>query len=389
MSISTYVTSKIERQTLSHTWKTTIQSDIEGGEKRSAIYTWPRVSLDNTLRSISTNERNFLRYMLFKNLHNIFGIPLVHDKTTLTAQAASGQKVLTVGATDYRHFYAGRGCILIDPSDWTSYEYGTITTVDSSTQITLSTNLTSTWATDTKVYPMYPFRVDALQEIAAKFRQLNYLKFTADESFEATRSFTYSLPASGAATYNGYDLFLYRPFYPLKTSFMHPYELLSFYGLSTPYSDYTTTRPGLKGSYTFVSRSEIQDVLNFFDSKKGRFSLFYMPSWGNDIVPAAAIASDATTITIEASYYLLADLVGKHLYIRLPDSSYVCREITNLPASTTLVIDSAIGTAISANDVSKMLVSFLNPVRFDVDELKLAYTADVITSTDLSFKVVW
>ena len=389
MSISAYVTSKIERQTLSHTWRTAIQSGITGSEVRSALYTWPRITLDNILRSISTDERNFIRSLLFQNMHNLVGIPFVHDKTTLTSEAASGQKVLTVAATDYRHFYDGRGCILVDPSDWTSYEYGTITTVDSSTQITLSTNLTSTWAIATQVYPMYSFRIAPAQEIGVRFRQMNNLSLTANESFESTRAFTYSLPASGADTYNGLDLFLYRPHYPLVAPYEHPYELLSFYGLATPYSDYSTTRFGLKGSYTFTGRSEIWDVLKFFDSKLGRFSTFYTPTWDNDIVPTAAIAADAVSLTIESSYYTLAELVGRHLYIRLPSGSAVCREITNLSAATTLVIDSAIGTAVALGDLSKMLISFLPAVRFDVDELKLSYIADVITKTDLPFKVVW
>lgn len=388
MSIDTYITSKIQKQSLIHSWRTSIQETIQGGEKRSTLLTWPRIKLNMELRFISSPERNFIRSSLFQNIHNLWGFPFVHDKTALTAEAASGQKVLTLGSTSYRHFYDGRGCILVDPDDWTSYGFGKIDTVDSTTQITMAVSLANTWPVKTLVYPIFEYRIDAAQEIDVEFRQLNYLSISASESFEAARTFTYSVPASGAPTYNGLDLFLTRPLYSLVEPYQHPYELLSFLGKGKAFNTYSQTRPGLSGTFRIVSRSDIWDLLNFFDSKRGRFQVFYEPSWDNDIVPTAAIDAADQTLTVEEVYLTSGEIVGRHLYIRFPDGTYVCREVSNHPVSTTLVIDSPIGTSVTAANLSKMLICFLYKVRFDIDEIEIDYTADEIAQSKLKFRVV-
>ena len=207
MSIDVYVTSKIQKQTLIHSWITSIQENVKGVEKRSSLLTWPRIRLDNELRLIDTNERNFIRSSLYRAIHGIWGFPFVHDKTILTSEAAGGQKALALEETSYRHFYDGRGLILVKPSDWTCYEYALIDTVDSDTQITMTTNLTGTWPLGTYVYPIYEHRVSEDQEIDIQFRQLNYVNLSATESFESLRSFSYSVPSSGAPTYDDLDLF--------------------------------------------------------------------------------------------------------------------------------------------------------------------------------------
>jgi len=389
MSIDIYVTSKIQKQSLSHVWKTSIQETIQGKEKRSALFTWPRIHLDNELRFISSVERNFLRAALFQGLHGIWGFPFVHDKTVLTSEALLGQDVLSVAETDYRHFYNGRGCILVSSSNWRVYEFVLIDTVDSSTQITVQTNLENTWPVGTKVYPFFEYSIDPSQEIDVNFRQLNFLDVLASESFEDARSFSYSLPSSGADTYKGLDLFLTRPMYPLRETYQHPFELLQFLGKGIRFSNYDKTRFSFSESFRIVSRSDIQDFLNFFDSKRGRFQSFYAPSWDNDIVSTTAIDSLDTILVVEHLYLSSLSLVGRHLYIRFEDGSYACREIVARPSSTSITLDSAIGTSVSEANLSKILICFLNEVRFDADEILIDYIADEIADIKLNFRVIW
>lgn len=389
MSIDVYVTPKIYKQSLVHSWMTSIQENIHGGEKRSSLVTWPRIKLNSDLTLISTAERRFIRASLYQSIHKIWGFPFVHDKTLLTSQAANGQMVLTVAETSYRHFYNGRGCILINPSNWELYEYGTINTVDSATQITLADNLISSWPIGTYVYPMYEYRIEEVQEVNVSIKQLNYITLAATESMEDLRSFSYSIPSSGAPTYNGLDLFLIAFQYPTTESYRHPFEHLVFFGKDFISSVYDKTRFAFDLDFIIISRSDIWDLLKFFDSKRGRFQTFYMPSRNNDIVPTAAIAADAVTLTVETLYLSSVEIVGRHLWIRLPNQSYVCREVTAVPTSTTITISSSIGTTISQANLSKMLICFLNKVRFNVDEILLEYTADSIAKTKLRFRVVW
>ena len=389
MSISVYVTPKIYKQKLIHSWRTSIQETIRGGEKRSSLVTWPRIKLSSDLTLISTAERRFIRAVLYQNIHNPWGFPFVHDKALLTSQADGGQTLLTLDETLYRHFYDGRGCILVSPSNWELYEFGVIETVDSATQITLGNNLIGNWPVGTYVYPMYEYRISDIQEIDAQIKQLNYITLSATESMEDLRSFSYSIPSSGAPIYNSLDLFLNTAQYPIMESYNHPFDQLLFPGKGFVGSVYDKTRFTFSTDFIVVSRSDIWNLLRFFDSKRGRFQTFYMPSWNNDIVPTSAITADAVTLTVENLYLTSDEFIGRHLYIRLPDQSYVCREIIVVPSSTTITLSSSIGTAISETNLSKMLISFLNEVRFDVDEILLEYTADLIAKTKLRFKVVW
>ena len=369
MSIDTYVTPKIYKQNLVHSWMTSIQENVKGGEKRSSLVTWPRIKTSSDLTLVSTAERRFIRAALYQNIHKIWGFPFVHDKTALTSQATDGQKILTVAETSYRHFYDGRGCILISPSNWELYEYGTIDTVDSATQITLKSNLIGSWPIDTYVYPMYEYRIEEMQEINAFIKQLNYITLSATETMESLRSFSYSIPSSGAPTYNGLDLFLIMPQHPVTETYQHPFEHLLYFGKGFVASVYDKTRFVFAMDFIIVSREDIWSLLNFFDSKRGRFQVFYMPSWDNDIVLTAAVAVDDINLTVESLYLLSDEIIGRHLWIRLPDQSYVCREVVAVPNATTVTISSSIGTAISQSNLSKMLICFLNKVRFNVDEI--------------------
>ena len=391
MTISAFITSKMVSQSMIHSWRSTIQETIKGGEKRSTLYTWPRVRLENNIQLISDEERRFIRTHLYRDLLNTWGFPFIHEGTTLTSQALAGQKILILSETAYRHFYDRRGCLLIPPAsyDWESYEAAVIDTVDSGVQITLAENLSATWPVGTHVFPMYEYRIEDTQEIQAKIRQINLLTISATESFESARSFTYSIPASGADTYNGLDLFLIRPKNPMQEKTRFSYELLGFYGKSTAFSNYYKARFLFSREYERTSREDIWALLNFFDSKQGRLVSFYTPTWANDIIVTAAIGAADTTLTTKEIYLTAGEIVGRHLYIQLPDSSYVCREITARPSNTSITIDSAIGVAVSAENIANILLCFLYEVRFDADEIQLEYIADNVATTKLKFNSLW
>jgi hypothetical protein len=372
--MSVYITGQFVKQNISHLWRTTIQETIEGGEKRTALYSWPRIGLENQMEFTTNAERYFIKAALFTDLHNTWFFPFIADKTELTASAASGQKILTVDETDYRHFYAGRQCILIDAYDWETYEYAEIDTVDSSTQITLVSNLTDTWGVGTKVFPLYEFRIKPEQSINFIAPDFDTIDIIADESFESLRTFSYSLPSSGVATYNGLDLFLTKPLVTgVKEKYRHPYTLLGFYGLEKATNLFGDTRRTLNRQFIFEDRESISDFMNFFDSKQGRLVSFYAPTWIEDITPTAAIDAANNSITIEKTYFTSAQLVGKHIYIKFPDGTYTCKEITARPLETLITLDSAIGTSVLAADLSDVLICFLHEVRFGVDEAKMEY----------------
>ena len=378
---------------LSHLWKTSIQKVVTGGEKRTALYTWPRVQADYETKLINDTEFNWIARKLYKYLYGLWGIPIWPDRTALSSQANSGQKVLNVDETDNFHFYVGRDIIIINPTNFQLYEIGKVESL-TSTSITLDANLSNTWPIGSLVLPRYLFRIEDPQEVQAKVFQYQELKFSVIESFESLRSFTYTIPESGASVYKGLDVFQFIPYNGIECIYNKPWNLLQFLGLGYTSCEYEKTLIGIKGGYQEKGRDCLWNMLKFFDSKMGRWGDFWVPTWKKDIVVTAAILSTDTTISIQNIEYSTHwavgdDIVGEYIQFYFPDGTKVFKQITSAPTSTSIIIDSATGKAVTSDELDLLIVSFLLPVRFNVDEIKFDYVdgnCEEVADIRLSFR---
>jgi len=186
MTISSYLTippNWIDPVTINHAWHTSIQTSIPGQEKRSALFTWHRKTISYTLDLLTIQESNWMKRHIFRDIHNLWGVPLWPDYTYVTASAAAGQKIIAVEDTDDRRFATGDDIVLINPSDFTSYEKGTIDAF-TATQITLVDNLVSTWPTHTDIYPLMTARMMQMQEVQSYTAAYGSIKITAKEVYE-------------------------------------------------------------------------------------------------------------------------------------------------------------------------------------------------------------
>jgi hypothetical protein len=384
-----YLTMRPATQKVSHTWRTAIQTTVKGVEKRSMLYTWPRISLFNDFILTTNQKINYLKRNLFRYADKVWGIPVWADRTILTSQAASGQAILNVGETDYRHFYEGRNCIIIQGNDFTKYE---VKTIDSFTndQIVLTANLASTWPINSFVLPLYDCRITQDQEMSSEFQNIQNFQLSATEAYETLRSFDYSVPESGADTYQDLDLFLYKFQRSVTYKYKRAYDLSQFLGLGYAATKYDPGENvlGLQTSLLRKTKQDVWNLLNFFDSKQGRLEKFWVPTWSRDIVATSAILATDTVLTIEPmqynTYYLPDEVIGRYLYIQFPDQSYICKKITTASTSS-ITLDGQIGQAVSAGDLSKLLISFLILCRFDIDELEIEYLVENFGKADLSF----
>jgi len=393
MSVNAYLTLPPGRGlALSHIWKTGMQKSITGKGKRSALYTWPRLKIGYKYKLTSDAKQNWLKRRLFKYPDELWGVPVWPDKTILTAQAASGQKVISIESSANRHFYEDRDAILIDPSDYTSYEAVTIDVL-AADQITTAGNLANTWPANSLIFPLYYFHIPKGPEVIPQYIKYGTFQLEATESFESTPSFSYSLPASGADIYEGYDLLFIRPFKDgRKQPFEHRYSILQSLGPAYSESTYVETLTPLEMSVRRTSRADLWTLQNFFDSKMGRLSPFWVPSWQADIVVTDQIASADTQLTIEdieyAAYWLPNDVTGRYIILIWPDDTYVCRKILSAPTAMTLALDAAVGKDCASDTLPFLLVSFLHFSRFDLDELEMKYVTAAITAEQLSFSSV-
>ncbi|BBO92047.1 hypothetical protein DSCOOX_52270 [Desulfosarcina ovata subsp. ovata] len=328
---------------------------------------------------------------LWRDLHKLWGVPIWPDGTALTAEAASGQAVLSVGQTDYRRFYDGGRCILIDPQNPLTYETGIIDSV-ASTSITLDANLSTTWPAGISVYPLIEGRLSASQSIQLQSYKTAGIDIEVTETFESGTDHHAVSPSQSVTQYEGYDVFLYLPnLISSKIGVEHDYQVLEYLGPSYSDSNLDESAITLAATFTRSNRVNLWDIWTFFDVHKGRYGHFWVPSFQRDIQVTAGFTSTATTFHITdieySDYWLPNDATGRHLFFRFPDGTYVFRAVTGA-TDTTLTIDSAIGVACATADLDRLYVGFLHFCRFSIDELTAEYKFKLPTAADLNLKFV-
>lgn len=160
-----------------------------------------------------------------------------------------------------------------------------------------------------------------------------------------------------------------------------PFEYSVWFGTGYSYSHRNESEIGCTFEFIGFDRSEMSEIVDFFDDRMGRYGSFWWPTWQEDVVVSAAFASGATQITIEDIDYsddwLGNELTGRYLFFRFPDGTEKYRRVT-AASGTTLTLDSAIGKAATEDDLDSLLVSFLIMGRFDQDELEVEHLSESV-----------
>ena len=429
-------------------WQTTLTSSLKADESRSAIFTWPRRTLSFTPLAKNFTESAYIKRKLHKSLDGVWGVPFWMDRTVLTSQANSGDNHLHVGSTLYRNFEVGASCILIKMVNGLPVsEVRVVGSLPSDAQINLATNLGATWIAGTEVYPLIKARIKSGQVInllGSRFSQMeiegteeydnsdevigsNALNYTcilshlsaagnkpitggswatywtlAGSSGASWVNATIYFPgvtrrignASGFPTYKGYPIFDIQPDWAEQGEFslINPYDQLSYFGKSVALSEYDETELLLKLNFLERQKSDIQKVLDFFDSRMGRWGNFWTPSWQSDIRVTAAFGSGDNHLHIEDIEFLdywLDTGAGTYITVLFPDGTRINRQVIAAPSSTTLTLDDFIGKACSGSSLDGLLVSFLLFGRFNQDEIEVGYLTDAVGKLNLTFQTLF
>ena len=134
-----------------------------------------------------------------------------------------------------------------------------------------------------------------------------------------------------------------------------------------------------------MSLDECAEVRGLFNACKGKWKQFWLPSWQRDVVVTAAISSSDDYLTIEdidySASWSASHIIGKYLFILLPDGTEIYRKVVGWPTDTRLNLDATIGQDIAVESVGFILVSFLFPARFEIDEGELEYFRPTVATT--------
>lgn len=368
---------------------TTLQTSIKGNEQRAMIFTWPRRTLSYSLLTNDFYQMAFIKRKIHKNLHKVWGIPFWQDRTVLTSPAASGQKILHVKSTQYRNFEVGASCVLF--ASERSYEVGVVGVL-ASDQITLVSDLSAAWPQRTEVYPILKARIKSGQEMELKTSGVGAMSIEAQEEFDDSIT-RYVGSDSAYPTYLDVSIFNPEPNWEImKMSFVDPYDLLSFFGKVTPFSHYDEGEIGLKTDFLLNGKAAIWKLLDFFDSKRGRWGAFWLPTWMADFTVTEPFLASATQLKIKDMGYLadwLGTKAGRYVTLLWPDNTRICRRIIGAPSSTELTLDSPIGRASSSTELKRMVTSFMFLSRFGIDEVEIEHVTDGVAKVILSFQSIF
>ena len=143
-------------------------------------------------------------------------------------------------------------------------------------------------------------------------------------------------------------------------------------------------------------RHMINNMIKFFFRAYGRYKSFYAPSWVNDFNLATDILEHHNFIYIDMNSvykYYANNARRKKIVIFTRDYHSYIYDIIGYTVGTVgertlgkLVLGTLAGVNLSKEQVA--MISFLNLVRFDSDELRLDYESNIVASTSVTLKEV-
>lgn len=178
---------------------TTVTTAKSRLEQRAALRAAPKRAIKYVAAAFSQPEAAYLHRKLYKEMHELLGIPIWPDFTLLTVQANAGTNSLTVDSTDDMPFVIGGQVALISPTDPDTYDVHVVRAL-ATTTITLEANLANTWVLGSEVWPVLPARIDQAIKIPWQTDSIASVSIEAAESWEATTTTTTTTTTSTTST---------------------------------------------------------------------------------------------------------------------------------------------------------------------------------------------
>jgi hypothetical protein len=146
---------------LKRTWYTNILSGLFGNEQRSKLSYYVNHILEFEVQTSSYTDASSLRKRLFKNLDNLWGVPILPYRMKLAATALTGLDYIQVDNAVGRELFAFGRVIL---GSFSTYAYYDLLAI-SGNVLTLNGTLARNWGIGTSVYPMMHATLGDVQEL--------------------------------------------------------------------------------------------------------------------------------------------------------------------------------------------------------------------------------
>jgi hypothetical protein len=335
-------------------------------------------------------DDNYIKRKLYRARDKKFGVPIWCDRCSTTQLVNSGSgTTFTVDENAYRQFEEGGLLVFLD--DYENYEVKEITTIGSNS-FTVDSSFIGTWASDTNVYPIIQGRLSrsvTLPHYTTQGHDIVDFEVVEDYDEDITRV-VYS--GNSFPTYLTYEIFNTEPEYstcPDSLVEVYPY-VTQFFGKSI---DYAYSVEGIitsRNNYRFYTREDVYELIKLHDEKRGQWGEFWYPSWQDDIILTSTFLSTDTVLNVEDiewnDYWRHNKILGRYLYVLLPDGTEIIRKIVSSPSSTQLEVDSAMGTTITS--LQNVISCFLHMGRFKSEQLIVKWLTETISEVEVELSTI-
>ena len=152
-------------------------------------------------------------------------------------------------------------------------------------------------------------------------------------------------------TYKGYSVMNTPPNWAtaLTQNFITDVDVLQFLGIGRAWSQQAETGIAWEAEFLLDGQYAVYELRYNFDDLRGRWGVFWAPTWQGDVKVTGALTATDTVLNIEdmdyGEYWGAAgyEVTGRYLMIRFPDGSRVYRRVLGWPSSTSLTLDAAVG----------------------------------------------
>lgn len=352
-----------------------IRSD-DGSEQRIALRKNPRQLFRwNVALDTGTFDQSRVNMLMFDWQGRVWGIPVWHEATLLSASASAGATTFNVDSTANADFRVG-GLFLIytDSGTFDVLEVSALT----ATTITSSSASANAYAANAEVVPL---RTGVMESnvSSSRFRTLDQ---TIDVSFLVKDNDSDIGDTSAYDTYNskvlldGCNVALSDT---VPENFQTALSILD--NLTGQFYQTPVWARGKRGSSLTLSahtKAELWQVRRLFHALRGRQVSFYLPTFAKDLLPDNDLTSGSPDLDIvNVGYVQFAqDRQPKdRLWIRLVDGTTYTRAVLSSAETSssreTLTLDANWPSNISQSDIER--ISFLEEVRLDSDNVEVTH----------------
>lgn len=189
-------------------------------------------------------------------------------------------------------------------------------------------------------------------------------------------------------TYRGYTLFDRTPLAEAKNNISNPYIYVGSDFKKQEKAAFAATNSAFEWTYLARGKADANMLRSFFETNKGRYGAFWLPSYKNDYTLTVAAASGSNQLVVKNAKRNFG-LYGLKRHLHIPSLGFAAKIISvtlsdgTLNSDEVITLDTALPSTIST--LSQPNIQSLFLVRLKSDEFTLTKRDKVYFQTTLGF----